>query len=141
MKPRTQEYLAKAERNRDTARALIDPVAPIRLSPPPFEWALVAVFYAAVHYAHALLFERHGIEPTSHKARRDALSREREFQAQSPYKLTVLQHYLNLADLAYQARYPLGFTAQRIDVDGALYVDLDAVRRAVYGALQLPLPP
>jgi hypothetical protein len=53
----------------------------------------------------------------------------------------MLQHYANLEDHAHRARYALGFTAHRIDVDGALYEDVDAIRAVVCSALGWTPPP
>jgi len=55
----TREHLDLAERNRDLARALLDPAIASNLQPAPHEWIAVIAFYAAVHYVSAYLWERH----------------------------------------------------------------------------------
>jgi hypothetical protein len=86
MKPETVEHLATAARNRDVALALTDPDA-LGLQPPPLEWAAVATFYAAVHYANAYLWEGHAFVPRSHRERELELARHADFA-------TALGHYL-----------------------------------------------
>jgi hypothetical protein len=68
---RTGEHLETAERNRDLARLLLAPSMAASLSThgfrqPPYEWVAVIVFYAAVHYVNAYLWERLRLEPNDH---------------------------------------------------------------------------
>ncbi len=94
LKPETEDYLARAERNRTVARVFCDPQQNPALQPPPLEWAAVAAFYAAVHYVQALLWERWGLRPTDHPARRGYVVRTQPLR-------TVLGAYDILADLAW----------------------------------------
>ncbi len=66
--------LATAERNRQLARALADPAREL-LRPPPAEWALIAAFYAAVHFVHAYLCEQQRYEPRTPADREAAVAR------------------------------------------------------------------
>ena len=49
----TQQHLVKARGNRDVADALVGPAARGVIDPPAPEWAVVAAFYAAVHFVNA----------------------------------------------------------------------------------------
>lgn len=139
MKPRTLQYLARAESSRALVISLIAPSAAGR---PPYEWAIVISFQAAIDYVQALLYERRGVEHGNHhRARHSAFEREPEADVQSARGLTALEHYSQLELQAYEARYKLGFTAHRIDVDGALYEDLEAIRGVVGAALSWVPPP
>jgi hypothetical protein len=139
MKPRTQDYLTRAESHRAVAIALVDPAARSPNRRPPYEWVLVMVYHAAIDYVQALIFERRSVEHGNHhKARRSAFDREPESTTHSVHGITLLDHYDKLEVQAHQARYALGFAAHPIDVDGALYEDLDAIRIVVGGALGWP---
>ncbi|HEY7067082.1 MAG TPA: hypothetical protein VII06_36810 [Chloroflexota bacterium] len=139
MKPKTGDYLAKAEANRAIAITLIDPSRPGR---PPYEWVIVIVFQAAIDYVQALLYERTFVEHSNHhRARRGAFAREPEASAQSQQGRSLLDHYDVLEARAHQARYELGFTAHRIDVDEVLYENFDPIRSVVGAALAWTPPP
>jgi hypothetical protein len=66
--PSCQEHLAQAIHN-ETLAALI-----VRVSPRHADWAVVAAFYAALHYAEAYLACR-GLHSPSHAARAQSLKR------------------------------------------------------------------
>jgi hypothetical protein len=66
MQQATRQHLDRAARNQAVAEAFADAPASLGLRPPPFDWAVVAAFYAAVHYVNAYLWERYGLEPRNH---------------------------------------------------------------------------
>ena len=66
MDQRTSEHVETAQRCRDIANLLLDATSP---TPPPYEWAIVLMFYAAVHYVNAYLWERQRFEPADHLER------------------------------------------------------------------------
>jgi hypothetical protein len=139
MKPKALQYLTRAESSRTLVISLIAPAATGRA---PYEWAIVIAFQAVVDSVQALLYERKGVEHGNHhRARRGAFEREPEADVQSAQGLTALDHCVHLEDKAHDARYKLGFTAHRIDVDGALYEDLEAIRTVVGAALGWVPPP
>jgi hypothetical protein len=139
MKPKTLQYITRAESHRALIISLIAPTAAGR---PPYEWALVICFHAALDFVQALVFERRSAEHGNHhRARRSAFEREPEANVRSTQGLTALEHYERLERQAHQARYELGFTAHRIDVDGALYEDLEAIRTVVGTAPSWVPPP
>ena len=130
MEPRTRAHLARADHHRDVALALIGPVAASLTRPPPLDWAVVAAFYAAVHYVNAYLWETQHWDPGTHQQRAAAVTRTAALRA-------AAHEYRWLMDLAYQARYVPHFRESRTDIEGAVLSDLEQVRRAVLGALGL----
>ncbi len=54
MEQKTADCLWTAERNSDLATELLA----THMQTPPFDWAVVIAFYAAVHYVNAYLWER-----------------------------------------------------------------------------------
>jgi hypothetical protein len=141
MKPKTGQYLARAESNRRLALAAIAPDVRALATHLPYEWVLVIAWHAAIDYVQALIYERHGVEHANHHlARRKAFDREPEAQSLSSYGSTLIGHYDRLENWANQARYTLGFTAHPIDADEALHQDVDAIRTAVSAALSWTLP-
>ena len=128
MEPRTRAHLQTAARNRNIANALIDPSSSIVVQP-PLDWAVVAAFYAAVHYVNAYLWERQRYEPHTHEARENAVARAVEVRA-------AYDAYARLRGLAYRARYVPLFQISRPNAQGAL-VDLDRVEKTVLAALQV----
>jgi hypothetical protein len=142
MKSKTLDYLTRAESHRAVAITQMDPAARSPTRRPPYEWVLVIVYQAAIDYVQALVFERRGVEHGNHhRARRSAFAREPESNLRSAQGTILLAHYDNLEHRAHDARYTLGFAAHPIDVDGALYEDLDAIRTGVATALGWSPPP
>ncbi len=134
--PETPRHLARAERNRALARALTDPEQCPSVRPPPLEWASVAAFYAAVHYASAHLWERLGvgIDRTDHASRRRYIARLAELRP-------GLGAYDLLYDLGWQARYIASFQPPPAVIQQAVHDQLDAFRAVVYTALGTSSPP
>ena len=93
----TQQHLVRARRNRDVADALAGAAAQGIISPPALEWAVVAAFYAAVHYVNAYLWEKLRAEPRDHRERTNMVARVHALRA-------AFKAYRNLQDLAFQAR-------------------------------------
>lgn len=98
------------------------------MQPPPFEWAVVAAFYAAVHYVNAIIWERDRTDPGDHQNRVAEV-------CTNPALSTAAASYQRLKGLAHKARYAATFRIQESDLSNLLNVDLEAVRRAVLGAL------
>jgi hypothetical protein len=133
LKPGTIARLARAECNRQIARARCDPQQTLALQPPPLEWAAVAAFYAAVHYVNALFFERFGQPPRDHLSRR-------QFVARTVPLRRALDPYDQLADLGWHARYTATFQPTPRIIREAVHSDLDEIRTVVYQPLGAPLP-
>ncbi len=132
MEPRTREHLARARRNRDVARSLLGPDGQRLVSPAPLEWAVVAAFYAAVHYVNAYLWEQQRYEPPDH-ARRD-----RAVATAAPLR-SAASAYLRLRIMAQHARYASRFRLTRARATELVTFDLDQVADAVERALTAPL--
>lgn len=128
---RTQHHLTRARRNRDVADALIGPNAPLVIDPPPHEWAVVAAFYAAVHYVNGYLWEKLRHDPANHENRRRMVSQVRDLRPAS-------DAYGRLQDRAFLARYADRFNPPRAYVDNAVQIDLRTVERRVLSALAPP---
>jgi hypothetical protein len=133
LKPRTEAHLARADRNRTVAHTLCDPHQTPTLQPPALEWAAVAAFYAAVHYVQAWLWERWGLSPTDHPARRG-------YVVKLPVLRPILGAYDILADLAFHARYTPTFQPPPAQTRTAVYGRLDDIRALVYQDLGIPAP-
>src|SRR5581483_12494085 len=103
------------------------------LQPPPYEWAAVAAFYAAVHYVNAFIWERLGQAPQDHHARRNFIARTVPLNR-------VLGDYDPLAASAWHARYTATFQPTPAQIRQAVYVRVDAIRTVVYQALGVSPP-
>src|SRR5687767_9539734 len=103
MRARTSAHLAKAEHHRAVAQALIGSVGCQISQSPPIDWAIIAAFYAAVHYVNAWLWERWQQDPGGHGPRSDAVWLSPELQAAGAA-------YGTLKDLGWQCRYQPFFT-------------------------------
>ena len=133
LKPETEAHLTRAERNRAVARALCDPQHSMSLQPPPYDWAAIAAFYAAVHYVNAFLWERLGMAPQDHRARRQLVART------SPLNRAVAP-YDRLTAIGRDARYTPTFSPFQPRVREAAYLHVDAIRMVVYQALGVSPP-
>lgn len=130
MEQRTSEHLAKADHHRDVAQALIGPLASQISQPPPLDWAVVAAFYAAVHYVNAYLWETRRFDPGTHPNRSAAVRAEPALRPAAPA-------YLRLQDLGFQARYVADYQPDAQSIHDRIQSDLEAVRRVVRQALGL----
>jgi uncharacterized protein (UPF0332 family) len=124
MQQATRQHLDRAARNQAVAEALADAPTSLGLRPPPFDWAVVAAFYAAVHYVNAYLWERYGVEPRTHAERARVV-------ATDPNLKQIFVYYDHLSDLGFHARYTRTFRVSRADVQHALHTDLERVARAI----------
>ena len=131
MEPRTSAHLTTGERNHSVAQALAAPVASALLQPPPLEWAVVAAFYAAVHYVNAYLWEQLRYEPRYHADRRQSVGRVQTLWPTSPA-------YANLQDLAFRVRYQPMFGLAPVRARAAVQTDPELVATTVRQALGLP---
>ena len=129
MRPRTRDHLDKAARNRRIAIALLDPATTLGVQPPPLDWAVVALFYAAVHYVNAYLWQTRGFASADHRGRQRAV-------LTAPELRSTAASYLRLRGLADAARYHPRFRPSRSDVEEALRNDLRAVERTIRALLR-----
>lgn len=99
--PSTQEHLAKADRNAAFALSLpLDSQARI-------DWALIILFYAALHYVEAYLAKM-GQHLRSHTARDLIVGRDSNLKK-------IYTEYQNLRFYGYNARYEVyGFKAEDV---------------------------
>jgi len=92
--PREDQHLDKAKKNERFAESLnrSDVIAG--------EWAVVAVFYAALHYVQAY-FSKFSVEARCHHDRFDQIKRDQKIK-------TVITSYKYLYALSRTARYQCG---------------------------------
>jgi hypothetical protein len=110
-----QEHRAQHVANRLTAQHLAaSGGAALR------QWALIAIFYAALHAVQATLLDRHGSDPTNHRKREDAL--KRHYRGNPGFGA-----YRRLYQRAHAARYD-GFVPPDLSQDWA---DLQTVERYI----------
>ena len=132
MDPKTINHLRIAERNRDLARALLDPALG-SLRPTPWEWVAVIAFYAAVHMVNAYLWQTRQYEPTNHGERWTAVR----------FTLPISRcsrSYRALQDAGYFARYDEMFAVSEQEARELLEVHLRRVEATVMQALGQPAP-
>ncbi len=99
--PTRQEHIAKAEGNVRFANSVLP------TSPANIDWALIAMFYAGVHFVEAYLAELNQ-HIRSHATRDNFLGRERELRP-------IYREYGELKYFGFNARYEMQtFTANDI---------------------------
>lgn len=110
--PTRSEHVAKAEGNASFALSL-----PLK-DQPQIDWALVALFYAAMHYVEAFLAPTTHLK--SHESRDKYISRDSHLRG-------IFKEYSHLKFFGYNARYEVyGFKAAQ--VTGEAVKDYDAVK-------------
>ena len=124
----TQEHLDTAERNRDLARALLNPTVAPGLATLPYEWVAVIAFYAAVHFVNAYLWERYRVAPRNHTERGNYVRHD-------PVLRRCANAYGRLLDTGYKARYLRRYRVAASWADQLVNVDLADVEAAVRAAL------
>ena len=135
------QHLATARHHEELAEVLILDVIPSR--PQMFDWALIAIFYAAMHYAAAALIRDTGSAPEQHassykggvrvQGMADAVSEN--------YGTGVAPAYHNLSNLGWEARYRALYLTQTNWVD-AIEVLRDAqTKLEIVKQAQSILPP
>ncbi len=134
---RTRLHLDKAERNRGIARALIGRPGVSISEPPPFDWAVVVGFYAALHYAKAYLWETQRFYADTHQALQRRMRLTVFFASVRREGYSLWHYYRRLRSLADQARYHPHFVGTRPLVVALLDDPLERIRRAVWEALGL----
>jgi len=127
---KTFDHLRVAQRNRDLARALLTKAD---LGPDSWGWVAVVLFYSAVHYVNAYLWERYLIEPANHGERSYGVREDRAISA-------CQSHYDRLRDQGYRARYDELFSVTEREAQVLLQVQLRAVEAKVMQALGQPSP-
>jgi hypothetical protein len=125
-----QAHLDKAGAYRTVVHTLAALPQAAANQPPLLDWAVVAAFYAAVHYINAFLLETTGQAPTAHGPRRSAMIGTKGARALAAYR--------GLEDLAWQIRYEPRFVLDPQDADHAIRSALETVRRVVRSGLGLP---
>lgn len=128
MELRTRQHLDTADRNRNLARLLLDAPSLVGLPAPPYGWAAVIAFYAAVHYVNAYLWERYRLEPTNHADRTSRVKAD-------PILRRCAEAYGRLRDEGYRSRYQRAHRLRATKAADLVRVDLAAVERAVMAAL------
>lgn len=109
----------------DFARDVLNMESP---SQAMLNWALVSVFYAAVHYINTYLWEFSRAAPTSH------IQRERTMTMWPPLHPTIAV-YDKLRNSSHNARYTPGFKAKPNISRTALDTRLVLIRGLVLAAL------
>jgi len=128
---KTLDHLQLAERNRDVARKLLDDQA--ATYPPLVEWAAVAMFYSAVQYVNAYLWERYHKAPRDHGERTWGVHQDSGINA-------CLTNYNFLKDAGYKARYDETYSLSEQDARTLLEEDLREVESTILRILGLPIP-
>lgn len=128
MDQQTREHLDLAERNRDLARALLDPYISGALRPSPYEWIAVIAFYSAVHYVSAYLWEKH------HEMIEEHPARWRRVRTEGLLRRCSVQ-YGRLQNAGWNARYTRGFQMSRQDAERLVNLDLANVESVVMAAI------
>lgn len=130
MDQKTRDHLRVARRNRDLARALLAQSEP---APEPWDWVAVMLFYSAVHYVNAYLWERYHVNPANHG--------ERTFGVHHDSAINACRiGYDRLRDQGFVARYDERASVSEQEARSLLEVDLLAVESTVMQALGQPVP-
>jgi hypothetical protein len=93
----------------------------------------VILFYSAVHYVNAYLWERYHLDPRDHAERTYGVHRDLAISACS-------LNYDTLKDVGFHARYDERYNLSEQDARVLLEVDLRAVEVRVMQALGQPVP-
>jgi len=125
---RTREHVDLAERNRDPARALLNPAIASNLQPSPYEWVAVIAFYAAMHYVSAYLWEKYREVIEEHPRRAARVRTDTLLRRCSP-------QYGRLSNAGWNARYTRGFRMSRQDAERLVTIDLANVESVVMTTL------
>jgi hypothetical protein len=130
--PKTVDHLRVFARNRDLARALLDPSL-AGLQPSPWEWVAVITFYAAVHAVNAYLWETRRYAPRSHG--------ERSTEVRYNLPISACRaSYQALNRAGYDARYDEQFSLTEHGARTLLEMDFRRVEATVMQALGQPVP-
>jgi uncharacterized membrane protein len=117
--PAPSDHVKKADANKHFGYAMNAKI------PTAAGWALVAMFYSALHYAEAYLLKT-SRRVTNHEQRLDAIKFDRNLTS-------IYAQYRHLSDYGYNARYNL-ITYGQADVDKAK-PSLEAVERHIKSLL------
>jgi hypothetical protein len=129
---KTIDHRRVAARNRDLARTLLAP-AQAGLEPAPWEWVAVILFYSAVHYVNAYLWEQYHLTPRNHG--------DRTYGVQQDLAISgCAQSYDDLKDVGFHARYSENLTVSERTARMLLQVRLRDVEATVMQALGQPVP-
>jgi hypothetical protein len=130
--PKTVDHRWVSERNRDLARALLDPTLS-GLQPSPWEWVAVITFYAAVHAVNAYLWETRRYAPSTHGERSAEVRNNPSISA-------CWVSYRTLSHAGYYARYDERYSLPEREARALLEVHLRRVEATVMQALGQPVP-
>jgi hypothetical protein len=125
---RSRDHLETARYHQRFAQSLLDPTLTPRLPDGKYEWATVMAFYAAVHYVHAYLWERHRYNPRSHAARAQRVRHDSVLRQCEPA-------YSRLLSASMSARYERLYQIHETRARGFVEVDLAQVEAVVTAAI------
>ena len=123
----TQQYIMTADENEAFARRMLNRSSPSRAD---LRWAMVSLFYAAVHYVNGYLWEQARLEPKNHEDRSRLIN---QWPDLSEFHL----HYDRLNDAGWRARYSPTARLQRGDVQFLLVTDLQAIKDSIRESLSV----
>ena len=90
--PRAKRHLRQAAYNSEVAKVLAE------VKPPRFQWAVVCLFYAGLHYVNAYLYDTTGDVPRNHTERSKLVNQ---------HMGQVYSQYMLLRDESHLARYKM----------------------------------
>jgi len=104
----TAKHLKQAYPNKTLASQLGSP--PLEA----YDWAITALFYCALHFVDAYVFELHGIDPEGHTTKRDKATGRNILGRNDLVKLhipVIHKDYLSLYSASRRARYDVAYLA------------------------------
>jgi hypothetical protein len=117
----SRQYITLADENEAFARRMLNQSSPSRAD---LRWTTASLFYAAVHYVNAYLWERTRLEPKNHEERGRLIH-------QWPHLSELHLQYDRLNDAGWRARYPPTARLQRGDVQFLLVTDLQEIKDSI----------
>jgi hypothetical protein len=115
--PNRNEHVEKAHGNEEFAGSLV-PADPTKIHPVDADWAIVAYFYAALHYVEAY-FATQGADNFDHETRDDSIRNDAQIKQ-------IFRPYSKLKSYGHNARYYIQ-TFNETDVNYARS-HLDAIK-------------
>jgi hypothetical protein len=117
----SRQYITMVDENEAFARRMLNQSSPSRAD---LRWATASLFYTAVHYVNAYLWEQARLEPNNHEERGRLMH-------QWPHLSELHLHYDRLKDAGWRARYSPTARLQRGDIQYLLVTDVQAIRNAI----------
>ena len=103
---KTADHLRQAYHN----EALASQLGSLSLS--AYDWAITALFYCALHFVDAYLFELRSIDPEGHTTRRDKVTRQNVLGRNDLVKVhipVIHKDYLGMYSASRRARYDVAY--------------------------------